>query len=167
MTSEVSHEQRNAEHSCLAANIALTPKRMEVYSALLSAGRPMSAYDLIDSVNCKFSRHITPISIYRMLDFLEQQHLVRKLKSAGKYIAVQPASKTTEGPVSQYLICRECGDVKVLCVDQQVLGNLKNCVNSSGFHLRSLELELDCICGDCSTPVDSGTRRLRPAPINL
>ena len=150
-------DQDSAKTGLLWENQGLTPKRMEVYVTLQQADKPMSAYELIDAVNRQFARHLTPVSIYRMLDFLEQQHLVRKLKSASKYIAVEPAGASVEGAVSQYLICGECGQVKVLGVEQQVLGNLKNCVSSSGFRLKSLELELDCICGDCSA-TGSGMR---------
>jgi Fur family zinc uptake transcriptional regulator len=142
--------QIRAQRTCADAAIPMTPKRLEVYTTLLRAGHALSAYELIEQVNRDFSRQLTPISIYRMLEFLEQKHLVRKLKSAGKYLAINPITPATHQQVLQFLICRECGDVKELGVDQRILVELKACIDSSGFQLKNLELELDCVCTGCS-----------------
>lgn len=146
-----------ASQACAGADIPMTPKRLEVYTTLLSAGQALSAYELIDRVNLSFARQLTPISIYRMLEFLEQKHLVRKLKSAGKYVAINPTIQTTDQQVLQFLICRECGDVKELGIDQRILVELKACIASSGFQLKNWELELDCVCTNCSTHSDADT----------
>lgn len=131
----------------------MTPKRMEVYTSLLVADQPLSAYELIDRVKAIFGRQLTPISIYRMLDFLEQRHLVRKLKSAAKYIAInldgQPFDQPSGKKALQFLICRACGEVKELGVDQAVLAELKACIETSGFQLSTMELELECLCTHC------------------
>lgn len=140
-----------AKQVCASANITLTPKRLEVYATLLKAGRSLSAYELIDAVNADFARQLTPISIYRMLDFLQQHHLVRKLKSAGKFLATTPTPKADNQQVSQFLICGECGDVHKLDVDLRLLGELKTRVDSSGFQLKNMELELECICTNCAS----------------
>ncbi len=139
-----------ARQACTKAAIPITPKRLEVYAALLKAGHPISAYDLIDMLKQDFARALTPISIYRMLDFLEQKHLVRKLKSTGKYLAINRESALKNQAVSQFLICRHCGDVRELSVDRRILGELKACIDSSGFQLHNMELEWDCVCTSCS-----------------
>jgi Fur family zinc uptake transcriptional regulator len=149
--------QAKARQMCAGAEVELTPKRLEVYTALLQAGHPLSAYELIDEVKHHFERQLTPISIYRMLEFLEQKHLVRKLKSAGKYIAITPNGPSANQQVLQFLICRECGEVKELGIDQRILVELKTCIDLSGFRLSNLELELDCVCTNCSTHTDADT----------
>ncbi len=141
--------QTKARAICNGSQVVITPKRLEVYTALLKAGQPMSAYDLIEAVNAEFARHLTPISIYRMLEFLEQKHLVRKLKSAGKYLAITPKLEANCEQVSQFLICGTCGDVKEFGVNQRLLVELKTFINSTGFQLNTMELELDCICMNC------------------
>lgn len=147
--------QTKAKRVCSDANIAMTPKRLEVYTTLLKAGHPLSAYELIDAVKTDFARQLTPISIYRMLEFLEQKHLVRKLKSASKYVATNLAAEANSHQVSQFLICGECGEVKELGVDERLLGELKTFISSSGFQLKNLELELDCVCTDCSVSISA------------
>lgn len=149
--------QTKARQMCAGAEVELTPKRLEVYTALLQAGHPLSAYELIDHVKRHFERQLTPISIYRMLEFLEQKHLVRKLKSTGKYIATTAHSPSANQQVLQFLICRECGEVKELGIDQRILVELKTCIDLSGFRLRNLEMEFDCVCTNCSTPLDADT----------
>lgn len=141
--------QNEARAICNQAAIPMTLKRLEVYTALLKVGQPVSAYDLIDFVNRDFGRNITPISVYRMLDFLEQKHLVRKLRSTGKYLALVPTGEHDAEKIPQYLVCRECGDVKEHCVDEKILTELKSRIEASGFQLRNLELELDCLCAPC------------------
>ncbi len=118
---------------------------------LVQAGHPLSAYELIDEVKRNFERQLTPISIYRMLEFLEQKHLVRKLKSTGKYIAITPNGPANNQQVLQFLICRDCGQVRELAVDPQVLIQLTACVDQCGYQLKSRELELECICDQCIT----------------
>lgn len=139
-----------ANQVCMNANISLTPKRLAVYTTLLKARYSLSAYELITQVEANFQIQLTPISIYRMLEFLEDNHLVRKLKSAGKYLAISPNKQIDNEHVLQFLICRQCGDVKELEVEQRIMTELKSCIDMSGFHLNNLELELDCICVSCS-----------------
>lgn len=148
-----------ASQACAGADIPMTPKRLEVYTTLLRAGQALSAYELIERVNLNFARQLTPISIYRMLAFLEQKQLVRKLKSAGKYVAINPTTQATGQQVLQFLICRGCGDVKELGVDQRILVELKASIDSSGFKLKNWELELDCVCTNCSTQSDADTNK--------
>lgn len=140
---------QRAHQVCALANISLTTKRMEVYASLLKAGHPLSAYELIDAVGRNFSRQLTPISIYRMLDFLQEQQLVRKLRSTGKYLAMSTVKATNTQVVSQFLICRECGQVRELAINPQVLMELKSCIDQCGYQLRNRELELDCVCDKC------------------
>lgn len=139
-----------ANQVCLDANVPITPKRLVVYATLLKAGHSLSAYELITQVHANYQILLTPISIYRMLDFLESKNLVRKLKSAGKFLAIDPTKNVADAHVLQFLICRQCGDVKELEVEQRIIDELKNRIDTSGFHLNNMQLELDCTCVDCS-----------------
>lgn len=140
-----------AKQLCIDANISITPKRLLVYTTLLKAGHSLSAYELINQVKINFQTQLTPISIYRMLDFLEKKHLVRKLKSAGKFLAITPAKQIDNEHVLQFLICRLCGNVKELEVEERIMTELKSCIDTSGFQLNNLELELDCTCVNCAS----------------
>lgn len=59
-------------------------------------------------------------------------------------------AKPFENGVVQFLICRDCGDVTSQSVDPRIMAEFKNSIEASGVHLNNLELELDCICQDCS-----------------
>jgi Fur family zinc uptake transcriptional regulator len=138
----------------------LTPKRQEVYSALVKAETSLSAYELIGVMKQNYQRQLTPVSIYRMLDFLEQQHLVRKLRSTGKYLAIK--HDATHPQLLQFLICRACGHVHELGVDPHVLKELKTCIDNCGYELKNRELELECLCDQCAEKSHPAHEHLRP-----
>ena len=68
-----------AEAICRARGGRLTPQRRAVLTKLLTASRPLTAYELLDLVRPEDAA-ITPASIYRSLDFLVDVGLVRALR---------------------------------------------------------------------------------------
>lgn len=140
---------KQAERKCIQKGERLTAKRKLVLSALLISNKAMSAYELVDLCKQAFSEVIPAMSVYRILDFLEQQQLAHKLNVASKYVACCHIDCDHKHEVSQFLICRECHRVSEIDMGKISEEELRESVESSGFQLVSPQLEINCICEDC------------------
>lgn len=139
----------HAEQNCKSHGSRLTTKRKQVLSLLAQTNKALSAYDLIDLFVKENGEKIPAMSVYRILDFLEAEHLVHKLKLANKYIACSHITCKHEHGVPQFLICSVCNAVKEITVNKSTINELNQSVEQAGFKLVSPQLEINCICNDC------------------
>ena len=139
----------HAEQNCKSHGSRLTTKRKQVLSLLAQTNKALSAYDLIDLFVKENGEKIPAMSVYRILDFLEAEHLVHKLKLANKYIACSHITCKHEHGVPQFLICSVCNAVKEITVNKSTINELNESVEKAGFQLVSPQLEINCICNDC------------------
>lgn len=117
---------------------------------LLSSEKALSAYDIVDFFKAQFEEDIPAMSVYRILDFLESQHLVHKIHLANKYVACAHIDENHTHNISQFLVCGKCSKVKETPVKATTIKNLKVSLQGSGFHLATPQLEIPCICDDCT-----------------
>ena len=139
----------HAEQHCKAHGARLTNKRKQVLSGLLKSQKALSAYELVDYCKTEFGETIPAMSVYRILDFLQDEHLVHKLSLANKYVACSHITCNHDHGVPQFLICGQCQRVEEIRISQSTMAELKHNVAQAGFHLVSPQLELDCLCDDC------------------
>ncbi|MDD8060787.1 MULTISPECIES: Fur family transcriptional regulator [Shewanella] len=139
----------HAEQNCKSHGSRLTTKRKQVLSLLAQTNKALSAYDLIDLFVKENGEKIPAMSVYRILDFLEAEHLVHKLKLANKFIACSHITCKHEHGVPQFLICSVCNAVKEITVNKSTINELNQSVEQAGFKLVSPQLEINCICNDC------------------
>ena len=139
----------HAEISCKAHGSRLTQKRKNVLSGLLQAEKAMSAYELVDYCKNEFGDALPPMSVYRILEFLEEEHLVHKLNLANKYIACSHITCDHDHGVPQFLICGNCQSVKEISVEKTVIDTLSRHIKEAQYHLMSPQIELNCICNTC------------------
>lgn len=140
----------HAEQYCKNHGARLTPKRKQVLSSLIQSEKALSAYDLISLFEQDCGEKIPAMSVYRILEFLENEHLVHKLNLANKYVACSHITCDHEHGVPQFLICNACNQVKEITIDKSTINELKNNVENAGFQLVSPQLEMNCICNTCS-----------------
>jgi Fur family zinc uptake transcriptional regulator len=139
----------HAEQNCKSHGARLTIKRKQILSSLVQSSKALSAYELIDLFLQQSGEKIPAMSVYRILDFLEAENLVHKLKLANKYIACSHITCKHEHGVPQFLICSTCHTVKEITINKSTITELKNTVKNAGFQLVSPQLEINCICNDC------------------
>ena len=139
----------HAETSCRSRGAKLTNKRKQVLSGLLQSGRALSAYELVDYCKEVYGESPPPMSVYRILDFLQSENLVHKLNLANKYIACAHISCDHDHGVPQFLICGDCQRVEEITIGKSTINNLKRNVEKAGFHLVSPQLEINCLCNQC------------------
>lgn len=139
----------HAEQNCKAHGSRLTSKRKQVLSGLLQSEKALSAYELIDFCKAEFGESIPAMSVYRILDFLQDEHLVHKLNLANKYVACAHITCNHTHAVPQFLICGQCQTVKEISISKSTIAELKKNVEQAGFYLVSPQLEMNCICEVC------------------
>ena len=52
---------------------------------MLQSEKALSAYELIDFCKARFGEAIPVMTVYRILDFLQDEHLAHKLNLANKF----------------------------------------------------------------------------------
>lgn len=140
----------SAEKQCQLTGAKLTKKRKLVLTALLNSKQAMTAYELADYCKNELDESLPVMSVYRILDFLESESLVHKLKLANRYVACIHISCDHKHAVPQFLICTECFRVEEIDVSNSTMGTLRRNVEGAGFKLVSRQIEMDCICSDCA-----------------
>lgn len=138
-----------AEQQCKTHGSRLTDKRKQVLSGLLKSGKALSAYELIDICKSEFGETLQAMSMYRILEFLQNEHLVHKLNLTNKYVACSHISCDHDHGTPQFLICDQCQKVEEMHLSPSTIAELKKSVEDAGFHLVSQQLEMSCICKTC------------------
>ena len=109
-----SHESLSGESLTAAAHSALTASgeqwtnmREAVFVELAKHERPVSAYDIADSLSAARGKRVAPNSIYRILDLFVANNLALRVESANAYLA-----NTHPGCEHDciFLVCDECGE---------------------------------------------------------
>ncbi len=139
----------HADQQCKKNGARLTDKRKQILSVLLQSDKALSAYELIEYCKTQYGEKIPAMSVYRILDFLESQHLVHRLNLANKYVACAHITSRHEHVPSQFVICRQCQRVKEIDINDSVVQTLHQDVRDAGFELDSQQLEINGLCGSC------------------
>lgn len=141
---------QSAEQKCRSRGTKLTAKRKLVLSGLLLSDKAMSAYELMDYLRQEYDEAIPAMSIYRILEFLQNEQFAHKLNLANKFVACSHINCDHNHQVPQFLICSECQQVKEVTLSEITQHELKRNVEEAGFQLVSPQIEIDCICSECA-----------------
>ena len=138
-----------AEKHCRENGSKLTNKRKQVLSGLLLSEKALSAYELVDYCKNEFGDELPAMSVYRILNFLQDERLVHKLNLANKYVACSHIACEHTHEIPQFLICGECQRVEEISISKPTINNLQQSIDDVGFHLISPQLEMNCLCDSC------------------
>ncbi len=123
-----------------------TEMRADVFDALVTQGKPASAYDIAEDVSGRRGKRVAANSVYRILDLFVRSNLARRVESANAYVA-------NSHPGCQhdciFLICDSCG-VAVHLDDERLTGALINAAHGAGFAQIRPVVELRGHCAECS-----------------
>lgn len=139
-----------AKDICARSGGRLTEKRKRILELLLISNTPLSAYEINDAYNKTFEEPMPTMSVYRILEFLESEHLAHKLSSSNKYVACSHITCGQEHEIPQFLICGECQSAIEIAISKSIIDELKKLVGKSGYTLTNSQLELQCVCNNCS-----------------
>ncbi|MAD57570.1 MAG: transcriptional repressor [Porticoccus sp.] len=140
---------KHADKRCKEHGARLTVKRKQLLTSLVMSNKALSAYELADVYKKNFGHNMPAMSIYRILEFLENENLVHKLSLVNKYVACTHISYSHTRCIPQFLICRNCSKVKEIDIKSKIINELSENINASGFNLLNRQLEMDCVCEAC------------------
>lgn len=135
---------------CAHSGGRLTEKRKGVLEILLVSDTSLSAYEITDTYNKAAEKAMPTMSVYRILEFLEAENLVHKLKSTNKYVACSHITCKHVHEIPQFLICGECQSTKEITISKSIIDELGKLVGKAGYTLAHSQLELQCLCNNCS-----------------
>ena len=130
--------------NCRLEGQRLTPLRKRVLELVWSSHEPIKAYDILDAMRNE-KRGAAPPTVYRALDFLQQQGLVHKIESLNAYIGCGAPGHEGTG---QLLICRDCGEVAEID-DHEIVELIAAKSRDLGFKISSPTIEIAGLCGRC------------------
>ncbi len=146
-----------AERLCARRGQRFTPVRREVFAILAHARSPMTAYQILDRVLTS-GRESGPPTVYRALDFLQQQHLVHRVESRNAFLAcVNPEAHHD----CQLLICTDCGTTAEV-QSRTAMARLSAAAKAVGFSVSGAVVELTGLCARCRTALLGFASRRRP-----
>jgi Fur family transcriptional regulator, zinc uptake regulator len=147
------HHEHSGENLIDAARDALvssgeqwTDMRADVFSALAERDRPVSAYDVAESVSTARGKRVAANSVYRILDLFVRTNLARRVESANAYVAnTHPGCRHD----CIFLICDSCGQIQHID-DDSLTGALVGAAKGAGFADVRPVVELRGMCEACS-----------------
>lgn len=114
-----------------------------VVAALRDAGRPVSAYELMEEL--KGSGVTAPPTVYRALQRLIDDGLAHRLESLNAFVACKHPHHTTK---AVFAICDACGSVTEFD-SAAAIKALQAWAKGAEFQVRSMTLELRGTCKTC------------------
>jgi Fur family zinc uptake transcriptional regulator len=140
---DVSLALSQAEASCKARGERWTASRRRVLELLLEAARPMKAYDLMAAFD-ETGAPAKPPTVYRALEFLEQQSLVHRIAGINAFIACG-ADQAVH--TAAFLICDCCGSAEEFDPRIEQVAGL---AADHGFAVEAVTLEVRGRCRWCA-----------------
>ena len=148
---------RAAEVSCSENGARLTQRRRQVLSALMQSSSPLSAYEVLDLCNRSTASAMPAMSVYRILDFLEQQLLVHRLSTSNKYVSCAHITCDHKHfQTTHFLLCEGCSSVEEVDATEEASEALEQMAKTVGFKLTTQQFELPGICTTCQNSASGG-----------
>lgn len=133
-----------AEALCRQRGKRLTSLRRRVLELVWSNHQPVGAYALLERMRGE-SGQVAPTTVYRALDFLQDQGLVHRLASLNAFIGCAfPGARHT----GQFLICTSCRELAELD-DNLITSTLNASAEASGFTVSRSMVEIMGLCPNC------------------
>ena len=155
--SKLDSSLRAAEVSCSENGARLTQRRRQVLSALMQSSSPLSAYEVLDLCNRSTASAMPAMSVYRILDFLEQQLLVHRLSTSNKYVSCAHITCDHKHfQTTHFLLCEGCSSVEEVDATEEASEALEQMAKTVGFKLTTQQFELSGICTTCQNSASGG-----------
>ena len=120
-----------------------------ITAALKAAGRPVSAYELIEFVRSDVS--LAPQTVYRSLERLIEAGTAHRLESLNAFVACAHTAHTS---TAIFAICERCNAVREF-TEARAVEALASWAERETFGVTQMTLELRGVCAACA---DGGTK---------
>ena len=151
----ISSAMHQAQDLCQTRGVRLTPVRQRVLELVWQSHQPLGAYDLLAKLG-EDGFNSAPPTVYRALDFLQEQGLIHKLSSVNAYTGCCNPGQPHEG---HFFLCLSCN--QALELDTSTLqSSLQSSADAHGFTIAQQTIEVTGYCARCQqgSPQDGATQ---------
>lgn len=140
------HALDAAEALCASRRERLTSIRRQVLEIVWRGHHPVGAYDILAAMQVAAGRKVAPPTVYRALEFLQQQGLVHRIESLNAFVGCQDPGRPH---AVQFMICRTCRTA-VEIHDPRIADALSAAAEAAGFTAQDRVVELSGLCRRCA-----------------
>lgn len=142
---------REAAERCRERQLRLTPIRELVLKLIWQSHRPLGAYELLPAM-AEAGFNSAPPTVYRALDFLQEQGLVHRIASLNAFIGCSHPDHRCK---NSFLICTQCKSAVELDAPD-VLTAVSRRAEEVGFRVESEIVEIAGTCPNCQKGTEHG-----------
>lgn len=135
----------DADTLCARHGVRLTALRKRVLELVWQSHKPLGAYDILAVLSEEDGRRAAPPTVYRALDFLQENGLVHRIASLNAFIGCVDPEHAHQG---QFLICRQCHaaiELQQTAISEAIVA----CAGEVGFSVENQTVEVVGLCGTC------------------
>lgn len=135
-----------ARQLCQERGQRLTPLREQVLQLVWQSHQALGAYAILERLAAaQPGRRLAPPTVYRALEFLQENGLVHRINSLNAFIGCQHPQERHQ---TQFLICRRCASV-VEIVDDASSTAIHHAAETLGFAPERTFVEITGLCPNC------------------
>ncbi|MDO9322026.1 MAG: zinc uptake transcriptional repressor Zur [Pseudomonas sp.] len=141
----VSSALAEAEAVCAQRGVRLTALRLRVLELVWQSHKPLGAYDILAVLTEADGRRAAPPTVYRALDFLQENGLVHRIASLNAFVGCNQPEHPHQG---QFLICRQCHtsiELEQSSISQAIVSSAAKV----GFKVEGQTVEVLGLCASC------------------
>ena len=138
---------KKVEQSCLSKGLQLTPLRKRVLSILNESREPLGAYAIIDRLSKLEGKQIAPPTVYRTLEFFQENGFLHKVESRNVFAQCQHLGHSHAGVL---LLCDACHGSQEI-EDAALADACAKVADAAGFQMAHQMLELHGRCRSCAS----------------
>ena len=135
---------QQADTLCLKRKQRFTALRKQVLALICQYEQPVGAYALLDQMK-DAGRSAAPPTVYRALDFLQQQGLVHRLATNNTYLACAHPQRQHE---AVFLVCKQCGVTQELHTNG-IYKAVECRASKVAFEIEHTCVEVTGLCSEC------------------
>jgi len=137
----------DARRHCQARKARLTELRELVLELVWQSHRPLGAYQLMDMLRERYKGNVAPPTVYRALDFLQEQGLVHRLATLNAYIGCTQLHQRDHQP--SFFICEECHNAMEVNTPR-IAQAIREIASSNNFSAKGNAVEVMGVCNYCA-----------------
>ncbi len=145
-STDVAQQLEAAAAACQRGGVRFTELRRHVLGLVLAADGPVTAYGLLDQLRST-RWNAAPPTVYRALDFLQQQGLVHRVERLNAFVGCDEGA--SHAHAAQFLICNRCGAVDEVD-DHAVADAVGLAAAAKGFTPAHATIEIEGTCAACA-----------------
>ena len=124
----------------------LTKNQSVVVTALKDAGRPMSAYQILDVQSVRENGLKAPLTIYRALEKLVECGLVHRIECLNAFVV---CGLDAHSEPAAFMICNMC-KATIEFSPKSIRSAVSRQVAERGFVMDNMHLEVSGVCAACA-----------------